>query len=99
MSASRVTRPVSSDDATPFKFFGSSPSRIAAGGLISPGARDRVLDSGDGRSPRAAHDDKLGIAAPVQRGLHLADPFLERNQLRFRLPEGLRQQGVLDGEA
>src|SRR5438874_612705 len=84
ISPSRMARLVSSDDANPLRFFGQAPSR------------NGVVETGDRHRAGAADDDQRGIAAPVERGLHLADALVERNQLRLGLPERLWQQRILD---
>src|SRR5260221_476041 len=70
--------------------------RIDAGSFIGLRPRDRVVETGDRDRTGAPDDDQRGIAAPVERSLHLANAFVERNKLRLRLPERLWQQRVLD---
>ena len=72
--------------------WGLDPTRGTAG--LSGGEIRRAA-----ACPGPAENDERRIAAPIERGLHLSDALLQRNQLRRGGAEGLRQQRVLDGEA
>ena len=65
--------------------------RIDAGGLIGLRPHDRIPRSSKlpAAAPRtgAAHDHQCRIAASIERGLHLADTFLERDELGLRTPK------------
>ena len=68
-------------------FQAGEEQRIDAGSLIGLGARNAIVKACSRRTaaPRsgAAHDHQRRIAARIERGLHLADALLERNQLRL----------------
>ena len=55
-------------------------------------------DSGDADGAGAADDDEARVLPAGQRRAHLADAFLDRDELRVVAAERDRQQRVLDGQ-